>query len=56
MSCYDDSFDEKQFKLYNYDATYRNVKILFNKYRMFKSKVFEEIKKIGAILDSLKRK
>lgn len=43
MSCYDDSFDEDQFKLYNYDATYRNVKSLFNKYRMFKNKVFEEI-------------
>jgi hypothetical protein len=48
MSCYDDSFDEDQFKLYNYDATYRNVKSLFNKYRMFKNKVFEEIGKIGA--------
>lgn len=48
MSCYDDSFDEDQFKLYNYDATYRNVKSLFNKYRMFKNKVFEEIEKIGA--------
>ena len=48
MSCYDESFDEEQFKLYNYDATYQNVRSLFNKYRMYKNKVFEEFEKIGA--------
>lgn len=46
MSCYDDSFDEEQFALYNYDATYQNVKSLFNMYRMFKNKVSEEYGKL----------
>lgn len=48
MSCYDDSFDGEQFALYNYEATYRNVRSLFNKYRMFKNKVSEEFGKLGA--------
>ena len=47
MSCYDDSFDEKQFALYNYDATYQNVNGLFNKHRMLKNSVSEEYRKLG---------
>ena len=39
MSKYDNTFDEKQIALYNYDATYKNVEDLFYRYRMFKEKL-----------------
>lgn len=48
MSKYDNTFDEKQIALYNYDATYKNVDDLFYKYRMFKGKVQEFYKKLGS--------
>ena len=56
VSCYDDSFDEEQFAIYNYVATYRNVKSLFNKYRMFKNKVSEEYGKLGNTSRNLEEK
>lgn len=56
LSCYDDSFDEEQFALYNYDATYQNVRSLFNKYRMFKNKVSEEYGKLGNTSRQLEEK
>lgn len=39
MSKYDKTFDEKEFALYNYNATYRRVEDLFSKYRMFKETI-----------------
>ena len=56
VSCYDDSFDEEQFAIYNYVATYRNVKSLFNKYIMFKNKASEEYGKLGNTSRNLEEK
>ena len=39
MSKYDKTFDEKEFALYNYNATYRRIEDLFSKYRMFKETI-----------------
>lgn len=51
MSKYDKTFDEKEFALYNYNATYKRVEDLFNKYRMFK----EAIKEFYGLLGSTSR-
>lgn len=51
VSCYDDSFDEEQFAIYNYVATYRNVKSLFNKYRMFKKRFPKNTESLEILLE-----
>ena len=48
MSNYDKTFDEKELVLYNYDATYRKVEGLFNKYRMFKEIIREFYERLGS--------
>ena len=48
MSKYDKTFDEKELALYNYDATYKKVEGLFNKYRMFKEIIKEFYERLGS--------